>query len=96
MIRTSYSRSYEGIRLNGPGNTQGFNFSPDLCFPERAAGAGSNLEERVTDEPFDAARSCVPDAVNGMVGDVFDVSTRMPRYQSTGVSLEREIAGSVL
>ncbi len=95
VIRTSYSRSYEGARLNAPGNTQGFNFYPTFVSPNAQLAPAVTLQDG-----FPLSQSIQPDlrpdAVNGMIGDVIDGSARMPRYQSTGVSVEREVAGSLL
>ena len=95
VVRTSYSRSYEGARLNGPGNTQGFNFYPTFVSPNAQLAPAVTLQDGLP-MSHSMQPDLRPDAVNGMIGDVIDVSTRMPRYQSTGVSVEREVAGSLL
>jgi hypothetical protein len=95
VIRASYSRSYEGIHLNGPSNTQGFNFYPTFVSANAQLAPAATLQEGLPLGRYQQP-DLRPDGVNGMVADLLDVSTRMPCYQSTGVSAEREVGGVFL
>jgi hypothetical protein len=95
VVRASYSRSYEGVHLNGPSNTQGFNFYPTFIPANAQLTPAATLQEGLPLGLYQRP-DLRADAVNGMVGDLLDTSTRMPRYQSTGVSIEREVGGAFL
>ncbi len=95
VVRMSYGRSYEVARFSGQSNTQGFNFYPTFISPNTQLAPAVVLREGLPMADY-SQPDLRPDAVNGMVAEVMDASTRVPRYQSVSVAMEREVSGSFL
>lgn len=96
LLRTSYARGYQDIGLGvGQFGTQGFNGYPAFLsenvqlYPAVILRNGlPNLGQNMPD--------LRPDAVNGMIADVVDMSQRQPRIQSFVFAIERDVAGAVV
>lgn len=95
VVRMSYGRSYETARFNGQANTQGFNSYPTFISPNVQLAPAVVLQTGLPLADY-TKPNLRPDAVNGMVAEFMDTSTRVPRYQSAGVTIERELNGSFL
>jgi hypothetical protein len=95
VVRMSYGRSYDVARFNGQSNTQGFNFYPTFISPNAQLAPAVVLQDGLPMADY-SQPNLRPDALNGMVADVMDTSTRVPRYQSVSVAMEREVTGSFL
>jgi hypothetical protein len=93
VVRLSYGRSYEAAGLSGQTNTQGFNSLPTYISPNAQLAPAVTLRTGLPWSSFQPdLRS---DAVNGIVAEIMNRSTRMPRYQSVNFSVERQLVSSV-
>src|SRR6185369_7957284 len=95
VVRASYSRAHAAIPIYlGQWGTQGFNgyqaqISPNVQLePAVLLNAGFPSAPTLPD--------LRPDAANDTVADLVDETGRDPVYQSAGLSVERELPGSVV
>jgi hypothetical protein len=93
VLRASYGRSYATASLaSGQWGTQAFNAFPTYISANQQLEPAVTLQQGLPDPP--ALPNLEKDAVNDTVADLIDRSERMPRYQSWGLSLQRELRGS--
>ncbi len=96
VVRANFSRDYAGIPIySGQFGTQGFNqyqtfLSPDAQL-QPALTLGSGVPASTTPTP-----DLQPDAANNTIADLIDTSRRIPTYQSSSLSIEREFPGSAV
>lgn len=96
VLRLSYSRAYSPTPVySAQWGTQGFNGTPTWV------SANTQLEPavRLADGLPPPARPLPdlgPDAVNHTVADLIDATTRQPTYQSSSMSIERELPGAMV
>jgi hypothetical protein len=96
VVRLSYSRSYAQIPIyTGQWGTQGFNAYPTYISPNIQLEPAAVLKQGlpVYAGPLPDLR---PEAANNTVADLMDLSSRVPTYQSAGLSVERELPGSTM
>jgi hypothetical protein len=96
VVRAYFSRSYSAIPIyTGQWGTQGFSAYPTFISPNvqlqpaatLVAGLGGSVE------PLPDLR---PEAANHTVADLMDLTSRIPTYQSAGLTLERELPSSTV
>ena len=96
IARASYSRSYSAAGLaGGQFGTQGFNAYPTFLSENTQLYPALRLRDGLppTGQQLPDLR---PDAVNNMIADLIDMSSRQPCVQAVGLSLEREIGAAAV
>lgn len=94
VARLSYAMSFASYGMpNGQWATQGFNGYSTYFSPNVQLEAPFRLRDGVPPPP-NPAPDLRPEAANLTRADLIDRSGRLPRYQSAGVSYERELKGS--
>lgn len=96
VVRASFARGYTGIPIySGQWGTQGFNLYPTFLSDNSFLDPALVMRDGVP-LPATPIPDLRPDAANNTVADLVDMTDRLPTYQSAGLSIERELPGSVL
>ena len=96
VVRLSYAMSFASFGMpNGQWATQGFNGYSTYFSPNVQLEAPFLLRDGVPPPP-NPVPDLRPDAANFTSADLIDRSGRLPRYQSGGISYERELKGSLV
>jgi hypothetical protein len=96
VLRLSFGRSYGAREIyGGQWGTQGFNLGQTYLSNNSQLEAALNLSSGYP-APAYPLPDLRPNAVNGTVADLINGTDNVPVYQSAGISLERELPGSML
>jgi hypothetical protein len=96
VLRVAYSRSYSAVPVYaGQWATQGFNGTPTWVSPNVQLQPAAILSQGLppASRPLP---DLAPDAANGTVADLVEPTGRQPTYQSSSLSLERELPGAMV
>ncbi|MGQ9917699.1 MAG: hypothetical protein ACUVS7_09810 [Bryobacteraceae bacterium] len=95
-LRLSYAMSYQGYPLyNGQWGTRGFNGHPYYYASNAFLEPAFFLRDGLPAPPRPVP-DLTPVAANDTDANVLDSGGRLPRYQSAGLSYERELRGDVV
>ncbi|MBI5085058.1 MAG: hypothetical protein HZB13_10740, partial [Acidobacteria bacterium] len=96
VLRASYGMSYQAYLIyNGQWGTRGFTGHPYYYSPNSQLAPAFFLRDGVP-PPARPVPDLTPIAANDTNANLFDRNARLPRYQSAGVSYEREVPGSIV
>ncbi len=94
VLRASYGMSYQAYPVyTGQWGTRGFNGHPYYNSPNAQLAPAFFLKDGVP-PPSSSVPDLTPTAANDTNGNVVDINGRLPRYQSVGLSYERELPGA--
>jgi hypothetical protein len=93
VVRASYAMSFQAIPIyNGQWGTQGFNGYSTFIAANAQLTPAITLKDGVPPAP--PLPDLQPDAANNTQAHLVEATGRMPRYQSAGLSYERELPRS--
>lgn len=96
VARVSYAMSFASFGMpNGQWATQGYNGYSTYFSPNVQLEAPFIFHQGVPPPP-NPVPDLRPEAANLTRADLIDRSGRLPRYQSSGISYERELKGSIV
>ena len=96
VLRANYSRGYSPIPIyQGQFGTQGFNGYQTFLSPNPQLQPAVPLTAQLP-PPAEPLPDLRPDAANNTIADLIDATRRIPTYQSSSVSIERELPGSMI
>ncbi|MCE5306060.1 MAG: hypothetical protein LLG20_00300 [Acidobacteriales bacterium] len=96
VLRLSFGRSYGAREIyGGQWGTQGFNLGQTFLSNNSQLESALSLATGYPAPPFPLP-DLRPDAVNGTIADLVNMTDNVPVYQSAGISLERELPGAML
>lgn len=94
VARLSYGMSYQAYPVySGQWGTRGFTGHPYYNSPNAQLAPAFNLRDGIPTPPRPVP-DLTPTAANDTHANVVDTNARLPRYQSAGLSYEREIPGA--
>ncbi len=96
VLRLSYGMSYQGYPVyNGQWGTRGFNGHPYFYAPNAFLQPAFLLRDGMPPPPRPVP-DLTPEAADDTDANVLDSSGRLPRYQSVGLSFERQVRGGIV
>ncbi|GIU75061.1 MAG: hypothetical protein KatS3mg004_2148 [Bryobacteraceae bacterium] len=96
VVRLSYGMSYQAYPIyNGQWGTRGFTGHPYYYSPNAFLEPAFRLRDGLPPPPRPVP-DLTPEAANDTNANVLDNSGRLPRYQSAGVSYERQMRGGIV
>jgi hypothetical protein len=96
VVRVAFSRSYGAMPVySGQWGTQGFSAYPTILSPNVQLEPATILSHGLP-LPIHTLPDLRPEAANDTVADLIDMTDRAPVYQSSSLSIERELPGSIV
>ena len=96
VLRAGYSRSYNGIPIYAnQWGTQAFHARQTFLSPNVQLQPALVLDQGIPPLGY-ALPNVAPDAANGSIADLLDMSRRMPLIEAASLSLERQLPRSIV